>query len=339
MESDPSHHQPDALHLGFEATIANQNSKMIGVNGVLIIDKPAGITSHDVVARVRNILRVKRVGHTGTLDPFATGVLVILVGRATRLAQFLSGAEKEYAGVIRLGYATNTGDATGTRIETRTRATAANLSLEEIETAMSSLRGEIEQTPPMFSARKVGGEKLYELARRGKEVERKSARVQIFQFHAVSANDSLTVNDDETCDIAVHVVCSAGTYVRVLAEDLGHRLGLGAHLCELRRTRAGHFRVEQALLPEQLAELSDSDLLAQVLISPDTALSHLPSIDLSSDDVHRVVHGINLQIDGAGSNWKGNENVRMRDPNGDLVAIGAYDVEGNYLHPRVVIAN
>ena len=312
---------------------------MVGVDGVLIIDKPAGMTSHDVVAHVRKILHVKRVGHTGTLDPFATGVLVIMVGRATRLAQFLSGAEKEYTGVIRLGYATNTGDATGTRIETPTRASAVNLSPEEIETAMSSLCGEIEQTPPMFSARKVGGEKLYELARRGKEVERKPARVQIFQFHAVPGNDSKRMNDDDTREIAVQVVCSAGTYVRVLAEDLGQRLGMGAHLCELRRTRAGNFRIEQALLPEQLTELSDSDSLEQALISPDTALSHLPSIDLSSDDVPRVLHGINLQIDSAGSNWKSNENVRMRDPNGNLVAIGAYDAKGKYLHPRVVIAN
>lgn len=310
---------------------------MNAVDGVLIIDKPAGMTSHDVVARVRKILHVKRAGHTGTLDPFATGVLVILVGRATRLAQFLSGAEKEYTAVIRLGYATNTGDATGSRLETRT--TAANLSRDEIETAISSLRGDIEQTPPMFSARKVGGEKLYELARRGKEVERKPGRVQVFQFRAVAGNDLRTMNDDGTRDIAVHVVCSAGTYVRVLAEDLGRRLGVGAHLCELRRTRAGNFAIEEALTLEQLTTLAESSSLEQALISPDTALSHLPSIDLSSDDVSLVLHGINLQLAGTRSHWQGNENVRMRDPKGNLIAIGVYDSEAEHLHPRVVISN
>src|SRR5436305_6324043 len=137
------------------------------VDGLLIIDKPEGLTSHDVVARVRRILNVKRVGHTGTLDPFATGALVILVGRATRLAQFLSSAEKEYEAIIRLGYATDTGDATG-RLTTETRR-CTEFHRDAFEAAFASLRGEIEQTPPMYSAKKVGGRKLYELARRGEE--------------------------------------------------------------------------------------------------------------------------------------------------------------------------
>src|SRR5712692_9331684 len=161
------------------------NSRM---DGALIIDKPAGMTSHDVVARVRKIIGERRVGHTGTLDPFATGVLVVLVGRATRLAQFLSGAEKEYEAVIRLGYATDTGDVTGVRVEKHESEFHAkaqstqSLRREEIEAALASLRGEIEQTPPMYSARKVAGQKLYELARRGEEVERKAVRVNIAAF-------------------------------------------------------------------------------------------------------------------------------------------------------------
>src|SRR5437773_2467118 len=140
------------------------------MDGALIVDKPAGITSHDVVARVRKIIGERRVGHTGTLDPFATGVLVILVGKATRLAQFLSGAEKEYEAIIRLGYATDTGDATG-RLTTETRR-CTEFHRDAFEAAFASLRGEIEQTPPMYSAKKVGGRKLYELARRGEEIER-----------------------------------------------------------------------------------------------------------------------------------------------------------------------
>src|SRR6266436_9944824 len=169
---------------------------MAGMDGVLIIDKPAGMTSHDVVAWVRKITGHRRVGHTGTLDPFATGVLVVLVGRATRLAQFLSGAEKEYEAVIRLGYATDTGDITGARILSEPPAVAGgprpkaqspqSLNEEEIEAALASLRGEIEQTPPMYSARKIAGQKLYELARRGEEIERKSIRVAISKFESMS---------------------------------------------------------------------------------------------------------------------------------------------------------
>jgi tRNA pseudouridine55 synthase len=163
---------------------------MIPMDGVLVIDKPAGATSHDVVAAVRRILRVRRVGHTGTLDPFATGVLVILVGRATRLAQFLSGLEKEYEAVIRLGYATDTGDRTGKPIrlgEEESRpgvTTVGGWSRQQIEAALASLRGEIDQVPPMYSAKKQGGRKLYELARRGEEVERKPVRVCIHEFEA-----------------------------------------------------------------------------------------------------------------------------------------------------------
>src|SRR6266446_2936748 len=158
------------------------------MDGVLIIDKPAGMTSHDVVARIRKITGHRRVGHTGTLDPFATGVLVVLVGRATRLAQFLSGAEKEYEAVIRLGYATDTGDITGARLTTDFTKEAqrpTEIHREEIETALASLRGEIEQTPPMYSAKKIAGKKLYELARRGEEVERKPVRIVISEFEVV----------------------------------------------------------------------------------------------------------------------------------------------------------
>src|SRR5712692_6484537 len=238
----------------FKSPIGNRQSKMFRMDGALIIDKPAGMTSHDVVALVRKTIGERRVGHTGTLDPFATGVLVVLVGRATRLAQFLSGAEKEYEAVIRLGYATDTGDITGARVEkdkpgftTETKRTPSFLG-EEIETALASLRGEIEQTPPMYSAKKIGGRKLYELARRGEEVERKPVRVTISELECISQPaDLVKSNDDGMQDLRVRVVCSAGTYIRTLAEDLGQQLGRGAHLAELRRTRAGKFKIEDAI--------------------------------------------------------------------------------------------
>src|SRR5919198_1629770 len=216
------------------------------MDGLLIVDKPAGWTSHDVVARVRRVLGEKRVGHTGTLDPFATGVLVLLVGRATRLAQFLAGAEKEYEATIRLGYSTTTGDLTGARREAADAgagagaADCAALDRARFEAALAPLRGEIEQVPPMYSAKKVGGKKLYELARRGEEVERASVRVtvSVFEVMADSAGAWSRRNEDGTCDVRARVVCSAGTYVRALAESVGERLSVGAHLAALRRTRA-----------------------------------------------------------------------------------------------------
>jgi len=285
---------------------------MLSMDGALSIDKPAGITSHDVVSRVRKIIGERRVGHTGTLDPFATGVLVILVGRATRLAQFLIGAEKEYEAIIRLGYATDTGDATG-RLTTETRR-CTEFHRDAFEAAFASLRGEIEQTPPMYSAKKVGGRKLYELARRGEEIERKPIRVMISKFESMSHNDGLLQeNDDGTCDLKVRVVCSAGTYVRALAEDFGKRLGIGAHLAELRRTRAGDFKIEDAITLEQLSELTESDSIERALISPDSALSHLPVVQLRQDDVRRVCHGVDLQINGAeASGWPNLQPVRLR---------------------------
>ncbi len=319
---------------------------MFQMDGALIIDKPAGMTSHDVVASVRRILGERRVGHTGTLDPFATGVLVVLVGRATRLAQFLSGAEKEYEAVIRLGYATDTGDVTGKRLEIDEEFTAETQSAqsfrrEEIETALASLRGEIEQTPPMYSAKKIGGKKLYELARRGEEVERKPVRVIITDFEAIAHDGVLLApNDDGSHDLTARVVCSAGTYIRTLAENFGQRLGLGAHVASLRRTRAGRFTIADALTLERLSELAESTKIDPALISPDAAISHLPAVSVSADDASRTLHGINLQIEDAEtSQWSDGQPVRMHDAGGDLIAVGIYDKSRESLHPKVVIAN
>jgi tRNA pseudouridine55 synthase len=312
------------------------------MDGALIIDKPAGITSHDVVARVRKIVGERRVGHTGTLDPFATGVLVLLLGRATRLAQFLSGAEKEYEAAIRLGYATDTGDDTGQRVtEAHAKAQSAQrLRKAEIEDAMASLRGEIEQTPPMYSAKKVDGRKLYELARRGEEIQRKPLRVKISKFELLSQlSDSLTANGKETCDLRVRVGCSAGTYIRVLAEDLGRRLGVGAHLIELRRMRAGLFSVGDAITLEELAELTASESLPRVLISPNDAVSHLPSIELHEDQARRTLNGIDLRINlDEAAAWSDGDSVRMTS-RGELIAVGRFGAAVGVLHPAVVLGS
>jgi tRNA pseudouridine55 synthase len=315
------------------------------MDGVLIIDKPAKLTSHDVVARVRRTLQERRVGHTGTLDPFATGVLVILLGRATRLAQFLSGAEKEYQAVIRLGYATDTGDVTGKRISDDNKITvrepARTWSDSEIEDAFQSLRGEIEQVPPMYSAKKHGGRKLYELARRGEEIERKPVRVSVRSFEASrQGNQLLAQNKDGTCDVTVRVVCSAGTYVRSLAESFGQSLGVGAHLAELRRTRAGEFVISDAISLDALQAKVNEPSKASVLLSPDAALGGMPFVNLSASDAQRARHGLAIPLkDGMRAISTDGERVRMRDEAGNLIGIASYDAKENLLRPRVVLSS
>lgn len=320
------------------------------MDGCLVIDKPVGMTSHDVVDQVRRTLRLRRVGHTGTLDPFATGVLVVMLGRATRLAQFLSGVEKEYEAVIRLGYATDTGDRTGKPIPESENSTGTARLLgedaaEEIEAALAALRGEIDQVPPMYSAKKQAGRKLYELARRGEEVERPPVRVRIYELEPMDLASKPSAalikdNHDGTFDFEVRVVCSAGTYVRTLAEDFGKRLQVGAHLAELRRTRVADFNIQQATTLDQLKVHVAEESLGQIVLPPDDALTRLPFVDLSDDDLRRVRNGVAVEVPDsiAGANWSDGEIVRMRDDSGRLVAVGKFNVAQGVLNPTVVLA-
>ena len=302
------------------------------MNGLLIIDKPVGLTSHDVVARVRRILREKRTGHTGTLDPFATGVLVVMAGRATRLAQFLHGADKTYAATIRFGYATDTGDLTGApKPESYVRLRSLReITAQDLETAMQTLRGTIQQVPPMYSAKKVQGKKLYELARAGQSIERQPVAVTVKQFEAAPRDGALfRFNDDDTADLDVTARCTAGTYIRTLAEDLGAALGLGAHLVALRRTCAGIFGLEQAVTLEELEIKGETALLPC-----SAALPAMPLRQLDADETRRVLHGQALP-------WRdaplpAGQFVRLQDERGELVAIAVHD-EGA-LRPRVVLA-
>lgn len=313
------------------------------MDGLIVIDKPAGWTSHDVVARARRLLRERRIGHTGTLDPFATGVLVLLVGRATRLAQFLAGAEKEYEALVRFGYATETGDLTGVPLGTEDKnedesmAACPAWSAAEIEAALQALRGRIEQVPPMYSAKKVQGRKLYEMARRGEEIERKPVAVVISEFEAVPQEGALLKrNADGTCDLAARVVCSAGTYVRVLAESLGARLGVGAHLAALRRTRAGAWTIADAASLDELAELAEAGAATKILRSPDAALSHLPFAHLTADEARRARHGAAVRV-AAAPEWMDGSLVRMRDEEGNLIAVGIYTAADRQLRTRVLL--
>jgi tRNA pseudouridine55 synthase len=305
------------------------------MDGVICIDKPAGITSHDVVAQARHILNHKRVGHAGTLDPFATGLLVLLVGRATRLTQFLSGLEKEYEAIIRLGYATDTADVTGKPLSDP--QVGLSWSTQQIEAALKNLRGEIDQVPPMYSAKKQGGRKLYELARKGEEVERQPVRVCIHEFEPTKpAGSWLKDNLDGTFDFEVRVVCSSGTYVRTLAEDFGKLLNVGAHLAELRRTRVGDFSIDQASTLVQLKTSAAEESLGKILYKPDEVLARLPAIDVSDEGIVKVRHGINLPV--SNQSWTNGERVRIRDSEGRLIAVGVFDSVANKLHPAVVFS-
>jgi tRNA pseudouridine55 synthase len=306
------------------------------MDGMLVMDKPVDLTSHDVVARVRHILHERRIGHTGTLDPFATGVLVLLLGKATRLAQFLSGEDKEYDAIIRLGYSTDTGDRTGTRIDGPTPTGAEPFGEKQLEEALASLRGWIDQVPPMFSAKKRGGKKLYELARRGEEVDREPVRVCIHEFTAIKTDGHLIKDNlDGTFDFRAHVVCSAGTYVRTLAEDFGKRLSVGAHLAELRRTRVGDFSVENAITLDDLRTSFAEEALGSLLVPPSAALSKLPFVHLSAQDVRNVSHGREVKVEG--SEWVDGENVKMCDAEERLIAIGRYHAAEQALHPHIVL--
>jgi tRNA pseudouridine55 synthase len=221
------------------------------VDGLLIVDKPAGITSHDVVDRVRRALGTRKVGHGGTLDPDATGVLVLGVGKATRFLSFAQASPKRYVAKVRLGVTTSTQDASGDVIEER----EVDVGADEIEAALKRFVGPIQQIPPMVSAVRVGGERLYEKARRGEEVERKPRDVTIYDLRLVGVSD-----DDKT--LGLDITCSSGTYIRTLAHDLGAELGTGAHLVELRREAAGGWGLADAIpldeaSPEALRPLSD----------------------------------------------------------------------------------
>jgi tRNA pseudouridine55 synthase len=307
------------------------------MDGLLIIDKPEGWTSHDVVARVRRVLKEKRVGHTGTLDPFATGVLVLLVGRATRLAQFLSGAEKEYEATIRLGFSTDTGDLTGARREDGGTFDCAALKPEELEAALVPLRGEFGQVPPMYSAKKVAGKKLYELARRGEEVERQAVPVRVSEFEIVRDEDGSFSRrkEDGTCDVRARVVCSAGTYVRALAESAGENLQTGAHLAALRRTRAGEFGLDRAVSLEGLPRLVEEG--KEFLVPLEAALPRMPSAHLTAQEAARVRHGAAVAAGGS-QGWEDGAHVALLDEGGALLAVGVYDARASLLRPRVMLA-
>ena len=308
------------------------------MDGLIVIDKPAGPTSHDVVARMRRVLRERRIGHTGTLDPLATGVLPLVIGRATRLARFLSGSEKCYDAVVRLGFATDTGDSEGKPLKPpHTGPLPTQVVVEE---ALGSFRGQFLQTPPEFSAKKVAGRRSYHIARSasksaaGKNHFRSASDVLPKLIAPVSVTVSrldLTALAEDR--VSLTLTCSAGFYVRALARDLGERLGVGAHLVALRRTRAGQLTLDEAI-PLEAAERDPSSAAARI-VPLSGMLTHLPALTLNADQTRRAIQGRDVP---AGLGIRDSGLVRLVDQEGDLIAIAEPASSAvDFLHPSVVL--
>lgn len=285
--------------------------------GVLPVDKPEGPTSHDVVAMARRALRTRRIGHTGTLDPFASGLLLLCLGSATRLAEYLTGLPKSYDATVRLGAATDSDDLTGAVVSTSERW--RDLSDQAIREALARQVGTILQTPPVFSAKKVAGERMYEAARRGERPELTPVEVTIH---------SIEVRRVTLPDVEIAVECSSGTYIRAIARDLGAGLGVGGHLTRLRRTRVGTHDVSMAI---RVGQLDDAAAVRDALIAPEAAVSHFPRVTVDADEARKIMNG--GAVPGRGDGTDG-ETVALLSPGGDLLAIG--ERAGALLRPRKV---
>lgn len=297
------------------------------LDGALVVDKPAGITSHDVVAIVRRALGRPKVGHAGTLDPAATGVLPLLIGRATRLSRFLTLERKEYDALIRLGWATDTYDAEGAPTGPRAESLPT---LAQIDEALARFRGPQLQTPPPVSAKKVAGRRAYALARAAQPVALAPVAVEVFSLERVSF---------EGDTLRVRVACSAGFYVRSLAHDLGAALGIGAHLASLRRTRSGPFGLEGALTVEEIVGM-DAARLRRAVAPLASLLPHLPEMRLTDAGARQVGHGrpatpADVGVPGALAALGRGERVRLVDGQGRLVAVA--ESRPPVLHPLVVL--
>ena len=251
-------------------------------NGILVIDKSAGWTSQDVAAKLRGVFHERRVGHGGTLDPMATGVLPIFIGRATRAAEFLESAEKEYVAGLRLGVVTDTQDTSGNILETHPVA----VTREEVQAALRQFLGPIEQIPPMYPAIKINGQKLYELARRGQEVERKPRSITIHELELLEGADA---------DYLLRVRCSKGTYVRTLCHDLGRALGCGGCMSSLRRTRAGSFTLSQAVTMQQVLNFAAEQAPQALLMPVDAVFSMHPPLIVTMGQAAKLKNGAQIK--------------------------------------------
>ncbi len=275
------------------------------MNGILLIDKPAGWTSMDVCAKLRGALHEKRVGHSGTLDPMATGLLAVFLGRATRAVEFAEAAEKEYLAALRLGLVTDTQDTSGQVLDQRETA----VSDTELDAVLARFRGGLDQIPPMYSAVKIGGKKLYQIARRGGEVERKPRHITIFELERLGRDDA--------GDILLRVRCSKGTYIRTLCHDVGAALGCGGCMSALRRTRAGDFSLGEAHTLDEVLAAAEEGRAGELLLPVDTLFRAEPALTLTAPQEKALRSGVRYTCPlPEGSVY------RLYGPGGDFLALG-----------------
>jgi tRNA pseudouridine55 synthase len=311
-------------------TVEAASAAVPGFSGVLIVDKPAGMTSHDVVARVRRALRIRQIGHFGTLDPFATGVLPLSVGKATRFAQFYLKSRKAYEGTLRLGFATDTYDASGQATSERV---PVKIERQQLEAILGKFTGRLMQAPPPYSAKRVGGARAYELARQHKPVELKPVEVEIY------ALELLDFHDDRA---RFAVECSGGTYVRSLAHDTGTIAGCGAHLEGLRRTAVAEFRLEHAIQLEQLEEAAKKGEADSLRVPLEALLPDCPELVVRGREEKSVRHGHKFELVQAsrfGADAAGMPAIRLLkilNSERRLIAV-ARQVSGSIYHPDLVV--
>ena len=292
--------------------------------GLLAIDKPEGWTSHDVVARLRRLTGVRKVGHAGTLDPMATGVLLVCLGQATRLVEYLASQPKAYLAEVTLGSATDTYDATGRPTQ---QSPAPDLDVGALEAALAEFRGPLMQKPPAYSAIKQDGQPLYKRARRGEAVETAPRPVTIYELALLAYQDGR---------LRLRIRCSAGAYVRSLAHDLGQALGCGAHLSWLRRTAVGAFTIEQAITLEALAQACEAHTWRSLLQPAEAAVAHLPALTLGVDEAQRLLHGQLVARSPEHAVLAGP--LRAHGLDGRLLAIVQFDAERQAWRPLKVLA-
>ncbi|MFF2014818.1 tRNA pseudouridine(55) synthase TruB [Paenibacillus sp. NPDC058177] len=293
---------------------------MSELTGVLAVYKPAGFTSHDVVAKARRILGMKRIGHTGTLDPQVTGVLPLCLGRATRVVEYIQELPKEYVATLRLGMASDTEDLTGTITET---VDEVNVTDEEIAAVLNSFHGVISQVPPMYSAVKVDGKRLYELAREGKTVERKSREVEIYEIELLN----VTRNGNYP-DITFRARCSKGTYIRTLCVDIGRALGVPGVMVKLERTMSAGITAEHCLTLEEIADHKEAGTLESHLIAADEAIAHLPQHKVMDEKKKAALQGQRLSLRFVAPEVETDGDFRLYDLQGEFLGIYKLDETG-----------
>lgn len=282
---------------------------MNSFNGIIVMNKPTGISSHKCVSIARHALGMKKIGHTGTLDPEAGGVLPLLIGSATRAAEFLTADDKSYRATVRLGTVTDTLDMAGEVLSVND----VNCTEKEIREAVNSFIGEIEQIPPMYSAISVNGQRLYDLARQGIEVERKARKITVYSIDIVSIN---------LPEIVIDVHCSKGTYIRTLACDIGEKLGCGGCISSLLRTKCGAFELKDAITPEELITLSENGQVESIITPVDNMFEHFESVHLDKKRADRVKNGVPIYYNGASEN----KTVRVYDENREFISLSRGEI-------------